>query len=82
LAYNVNNPSAVAISGSGLGVTATGTNGCWATGGIVIDNSNGLTGASQIYFVNLNGENIQTSTTCSTATANVMNATQASQTSP
>jgi hypothetical protein len=92
LSYNVTNPTAVAQSGgagAGLAVTVPGTNGCWATGGLVIDNSvpsGTMSGASQIYFVNLNGAAAggpagQTSSNC-TAGAAAGNATQASQASP
>jgi hypothetical protein len=92
LSYNVTNPTAVAQSGgagTGLAVTVPATNGCWATGGLVIDNSvpsGTMSGASQIYFVNLNGAAAggpagQTSSNC-TAGAAAGNATQASQASP
>jgi hypothetical protein len=90
LSYNVTNPTAVALSGSGLNVTTPGTNGCWATGGLIIDNSDTTTtGASQIYFVNLNGNaaggptgTTQTSSNCTAGTGNAILATQASQSSP
>jgi hypothetical protein len=90
LSYNVTNPTAVALSGSGLNVTTPGTNGCWATGGLIIDNSDTTTtGASQIYSVNLNGNaaggptgTTQTSSNCTAGTGNAILATQASQSSP
>jgi hypothetical protein len=90
LSYNVTNPTAVALSGSGLNVTTPGTNGCWATGGLIIDNSDTTTtGASQIYFINLNGNaaggptgTTQTSSGCTAGTGNTILATQASQSSP
>jgi len=90
LSYNVSNPTAVAISGSGLNVTTPGTNGCWATGGLIIDNSDTTTtGASQIYFVNLNGNaaggptgTTQTSSNCTAGPGQPIDATQASQSSP
>jgi hypothetical protein len=90
LSYNVTNPTAVALSGSGLNVTTPGTNGCWATGGLIIDNSDTTTtGASQIYFVNLNGNaaggptgTTQTSSNCTAGTGNPINAVQAAQSSP
>jgi hypothetical protein len=87
LSYNVSNPTAVSLSGSGLNVTTPGTNGCWATGGLIIDNSDpNTTGAEQIYFINLNGAAAggvsgATSSNCTTGTATI-NATQASQASP
>src|SRR5208282_6023757 len=55
LSYNISDPAGVGISGTGLNVTAEANPGCWATSGIEIDNSSTTTGASQIYFVNLNG---------------------------
>jgi len=88
LSYNVSNPSSVAISttGSGLNVTTPGTNGCWATGGIVIDNSDATkTGAQQIYFVGLNGATAAgantTSGHCTSGTA-ALNGVQVSQSNP
>jgi hypothetical protein len=86
LSYNVNNPASVSEAGTGLAVTTPGTNGCWATGGIVIDNSDqNTTGAQQIYSVNLNGAAAGgasvTSSSCTTGNA-TLNATQASQSSP
>jgi hypothetical protein len=90
LSYNVSNPAAVAISGSGLNVTTPGGNGCWATGGIVIDNSvptGTLVGASQTYFIGL-GTNLAgggggtTSNQCNGGTSTTIGATQASQSNP
>ncbi|MGB7547694.1 MAG: hypothetical protein WBM14_08090 [Terracidiphilus sp.] len=94
LSYNISNPAAVAVSGAGLNVTAPGNSGCWASGGMVIDNSTPtgtMAGASQIYFVNLNGATAgggadgatPTSTSCTTTgTGPTLNATQASQSAP
>jgi len=92
LSYNVNNPEAVAISGSGLNVTTPGGNGCWATGGIVIDNSvpsGAMAGASQTYFIGLGTNaaggptgNTNTSNQCTAGTATTIGATQASQSNP
>jgi hypothetical protein len=89
LSYNVNSPTAVARSGTGLAVTDPSSNGCWATGGLVIDNSAATAGASQIYFVNLNGAaaggptgTTQTSTNCTGGAAPTINAVQAAQSSP
>ncbi len=92
LSYNVTNPSAIALSGTGLNVTTPGTNGCWATGGIVVDNSvptGTLAGASQTYFIGL-GSNAaggptlgtKTSTNCTAGTAGTIAATQTSQSNP
>ncbi|MGD0911741.1 MAG: hypothetical protein ABR928_07590 [Terracidiphilus sp.] len=87
LAYNVTNPAAIAIAGTGLNVTETSSPGCWATGGIVIDNDAASTGASQIYFVNLDGAgaggpNGATSSNCTTGAATTIDAVQAKQSSP
>lgn len=88
LAYNISNPASVVISNSGLNVTTPATNGCWATGGLVIDNSDTTTtGASQIYFVNLNGSAAggpagNTSSGCTGSASATINATQASQSAP
>ena len=76
LSYNVSNPAAVSLSGSGLNVPTPGGNGCWPTGGIVIDNSSTLAGASQTYFIGLGGNTAggptgttQTSANCAAGTA-------------
>jgi len=89
LSYNVNNPTAVTRSGTGLAVAVPATNGCWATGGLVVDNSATAVGASQIYFVNLNGAaaggptgSTQTSGNCTGGAAPTINAVQAAQSSP
>jgi hypothetical protein len=63
-------------------------NGCWATGGIVIDNDDTTTvGASQIYFIGLNGAaaggpNGKTSSNCASSAAQTIDAVQASQSNP
>lgn len=92
LSYNVSNPTGVVISGTGLNVTTPGTNGCWATGGIVVDNSvptGTLAGASQTYFIGLGGNaaggptlGTKTSSNCTSGTAATISATQASQSNP
>ena len=87
LSYNINNPNSVTQAGSGLDVTTPGTNGCWATGGIVIDNSSNVAGASQIYFANLNGNTAggptgPTSGSCTAGLAASVNGVQAAQNSP
>ncbi len=92
LSYNVSNPAAVTLSGTGLNVTAPSGTGCWATGGIVVDNSvpaGTLPGASQIYFVGLGSNTAggptgttKTSTNCANGTASTISATQASQSNP
>jgi len=86
LSYNITTTTP-ALSGTGLNVTAPGTNGCWATGGLVIDNSaTGTAGAQQIYFVNLNGAEAggaggapPTSSHCTSGTGPTIQAVQASQ---
>jgi len=88
LSYNVNTTSVIQ-SNTGLPVTTPPGNGCWATGGIVIDNSSALAGASQTYFLGL-GSNAaggptgttQTSANCNPGTASTSSATQASQSNP
>ncbi len=87
MSYNINNPSAVSQAGTGLNVAAPGTKGCWATGGIVIDNSSAAAGASQIYFVNLNGSTAggatgATSSNCTAASGASVNGVQAAQSNP
>jgi hypothetical protein len=89
LSYSVSTTTP-AQQGNGLNVTTPGTNGCWATGGLVIDNSaSGTTGAQQIYFINLNGAAAggasglsYTSSNCTTGAGPTINAVQASQASP
>jgi len=88
-----NQPRKRGQSGTGLNVTTPGTNGCWATGGIVVDNSSTSAGASQIYFVGL-GVNAAGAaggasggatggTVCSgTTPSTTILATQASQSNP
>lgn len=80
LAYNVSNPSSITNSGS-LGITATASPGCWTTSAFIIDNSSASTGASQVYFVNLDGNTpAGRSTNCATAvTTDTIDATQAAQ---
>ena len=85
LSYDVCNPAAVTQAGTGLNVAAPGTNGCWATSGMIVDNSSAAQGASEIYFVNLNGStaggpNGATSNNCTAASAaSGMNAVQSTQ---
>jgi hypothetical protein len=89
LSYNVSNPASVSQSNTGLDVTpiiSTG-NGCWPTGGIVIDNSSTMAGASQIYFLGLGtnaagGSAGNTSNKCQNGTASTSFATQAQQSNP
>ena len=53
LSYNISNPSSLPSPAS-FNVATPASPGCWATGGIVIDNSDTTYGA-QVYFINLNG---------------------------
>jgi hypothetical protein len=82
LSFNVTNPGAVTLSGSGLNVTAgTAASRTTPTGGFIIDNSVGsgtLAGASQMYFLTTDNSN---TVTCSTAGTGVC-AVQDSQTAP
>jgi hypothetical protein len=94
LSYNITNWSSVTQAGgatSGLGVTTPGTNGCWATGALVIDNSvpsGTMAGASQVYSVELNGSaagypGTLTNGGCSgTTTSAIIEGVQALQSSP
>ncbi len=90
LSYNINNPSSVAIAGNGLNVTTPGTNGCWATGALAIDNTvSTSSGGSNIYFVNFDGAagggangSSYASSICTPGAGPTLNATQASQASP
>ena len=91
LAYNITNPASVALSGSGLNVNDEGIEpGCWVTSGFVVDNSSTTTGASQIYFINLNANGAGGPTTgtytgasCgSNVDTNTIQAVQAQQSNP
>jgi hypothetical protein len=90
LSYTVSNPASVSLSGTGLNVTTPAGNGCWPTGGIVVDNSvptGTLAGASQTYFIGLGsnaagGSPGSTSSNCAASTASTISATQASQSNP
>jgi hypothetical protein len=92
LSFTVTDPAATltlaSASSSALGVTTAGTPGCWSTGGLVIDNSDiTTTGASNIYFLGLNGALAggpvgKASSACTTTATATVNATQASQASP
>jgi hypothetical protein len=75
----------VTLSGS-LNVTNVGSNGCWATGGLVIDNSDDYNPPlqNQVYFIGLNGNTAggpggATSTACSSVSGNKLLGWQASQ---
>ncbi len=92
LAYNADHPASLPIPevGSGLNVVTPGTNGCWATGGLVIDNNDTVTGgASQIYFTNYNGTDAGaaggsplTSSSCSAGSTVTLQGVQAQQSNP
>jgi hypothetical protein len=91
---SVNSTSSVTVSGANLPLkTPTGStvSGCWATGGLVVDNSDTTTaGASNIYFIGLNAATAgnpfasgATSSACNTSSAGIpIIATQASQSAP
>jgi hypothetical protein len=84
LSYNISTPASISSPVGTLQVTTVGTAGCWATGGIIIDGSAATAGASQVYFINLNGSNAgnltaAASSACAPGTAPTINAVQASQ---
>ena len=83
LAFNVSTPLPANIVPAPVGsilITAPAGNGCWATGGIIIDNPGTATGESQVYFVNLNGNSPPTGiSACSSTTGKTIQAVQASQ---
>ncbi len=85
LSYEITAPSSPTFTAD-LNVTSMASPGCWATSGIVIDNSYGAVyGDSQIYFVGLNGNTAggatgPTSTACASGSGNISQAVQASQT--
>jgi hypothetical protein len=89
LSYNISNPASVSFVGAQNYITPS--TGCWATGGLIIDNSSTVSGGgSEIYFVGLNGVPaggpIGTSSPDGKCTAisngPTMYATQASQANP
>jgi hypothetical protein len=92
LAYSINIPTNTPTLVGGLPETTLGTPGCWATGGLVIDNSvasGTQVGASEIYFISLNGYTAgglsgSTSSNCTGApfTPVTLNAVQAAQANP
>ena len=87
--YSVSNPASLVRSGA-QDFTNVGTNGCWGTGGIVIDNDAATTGSSQIYFINLNGAaagggsggGTTASANCTAGGAPTINAIQGAQNVP
>ena len=92
LAYNVNSTTTTPTEqGNGENIATPGTNGCWATSGIAVDNAVTTGGNSQLYFIGLGtndaggattGAAGQTSSTCTTGAATTIGATQTSQVSP
>jgi hypothetical protein len=91
LAYNASYPGSVTEAGTGLNVTTPSTNGCWATGGLIVDNSTTsatLAGASQLYFVNLDANaagspsGVTSSGCTSPSTVSILDGVQAAQSSP
>jgi hypothetical protein len=90
LAFNITSTT-VSQAGTGQSYITPGTNGCWATGGIVIDNSASVTstGGSEIYFVDLNGIDAggaggatPTSANCTTGVTTSIQGVQAAQDNP
>jgi hypothetical protein len=87
LAFDISTPLSSITFLGGLPVVTPGTNGCWASGGIIIDNAAASAGASQIYFFNQNGgaaggPNGPTSSNCTAGSPTSVNAVQASQSNP
>jgi hypothetical protein len=88
LSFNVSQPNAIARAGTGQTLTTPAGAGCWATSGIVIDNDDAATtGASEIYFVNLNGAAAggaggATSAGCAASAGLTLDAIQAQQSNP
>ena len=88
MSYNVSNPGTVstpiaAVFSGAQNYPNVGTIGCWATGGIVIDNDASTTGASEIYFTSLNGaEAVNPGSACSAGSPATINAIQAEQNAP
>lgn len=88
LSYNITTTT-VSLEGTGQNFVTPGADGCWATGGIVIDNDATTTGASQIYLVNLNGADagsldgsgavMSASSNCTAGAITSLQAIQASQ---
>jgi hypothetical protein len=86
MSYNINNPASPTLAGA-QDYTTPGGSGCWATGGIVIDNDANTTGASQIYFIGLDGTAAggpkgATSSHCAASTGYTVDAIQAAQSAP
>ena len=91
LGYSINTPTSAPTRVGSAEFTTVGSPGCWTTSGISIDNSvpsGTLAGASQIYFIALNGNsaggpNGQTSASCGTlSTSHTPSAMQESQSAP
>lgn len=90
LSFTVTNPSSVNPSG-GQSLANVPGNGCWATGGISVDNSvsstSTTTPGSNIYFVDLNGAiagsvDGHTSSQCGSSTNVTISAIQGTQATP
>jgi len=93
LVYTITNPTTALTTPTGSSPAATvGDPGCWSTGGIIVDNSvptgtgtGEMTGASQIYTLELNGntagwETTYTSSGCTTGNSATPIALQDAQT--
>ncbi len=83
-AFNVSTPltgGTVPTPAGALLINGPAGNGCWTTGGIIIDNAATGTGESQVYFVNLNRNSIPSGPSAcdTTSTGNTIQAVQASQ---
>jgi hypothetical protein len=87
LSYNVSNPDSVSNVAQlpvafPTSPSSSGDEGCWGTSGFVIDNGSSDTGASNIYFLNLNANSASGAEgypVCNIETSNTIMAVQASQ---
>jgi hypothetical protein len=96
LVYSINTPTNTPTAVGSAQVTTLGTPGCWSTSGIVVDNAlpagsgtGQMTGASQIYLLELNGNGAggpthgtYTSSTCAAGDTATPIALQGGQTAP
>jgi hypothetical protein len=89
IAWIVNNPNPAKLSTTPVSdveetfpTSGVDDAGCWGTGGFVIDNASTATGASNIYFPNMNGNSASaaSSSVCNIVNSKTIQAVQASQT--
>ena len=81
--YDVSTPLAAnsnPVPTGSFAIPSLSGNGCWGTGGIIIDNASASTGASQVYFVQLNGNSPSGApSACTTNGSSTIRAVQVSQ---